>query len=47
MSGVGINHMRRHMISQRINEDHVIRHMTYLGASEDYTSQCDLESNKI
>jgi len=25
----------------------VIRHVTYLGASEDYTSQHDLESSKI
>jgi len=27
--------------------DHVICHMTYLGASEDYTSQRDLESSEI
>ena len=27
--------------------DHVIRHVTCLGASEDYTSQHDLESSKI
>ena len=25
----------------------MIHHMTYLRASEDYTSQCDLESSKI
>ena len=39
--------MRRHMIIQKVKEDHVIRHVTYLGASEDYTSQRDLESSKI
>ena len=37
MSGVGINHVRRH----------VIRHVTCLGANEDYTSRCNLESSKI
>jgi len=45
--GVGINHVRHHMISQRGNEDHVICHMTCLEASEDYTSRRDLESSKI
>jgi len=32
-SGVGcqIDYVRRHVISQRGNEDHVIRHVTYLG----------------
>ena len=47
MSGVGINHVRRHMIIRRIKEDHVIRHVTCLGVSEDYTSRRDLESSKI
>jgi len=35
------------MVCQRIREDHVIRHVTCLEASEDYTSRCDLESSKI
>ena len=49
MSGVsvGIDHVRRHMINSKINEDHVIHHVTYLRASEDYTSQRNLESSKI
>ena len=47
MSGVGIDHVSRHMISQTDSKDHVMRHVTYLRASEDYTSQCDLESSKI
>ena len=47
MSGVGIDHVRCHVISQRGDKDHVIRHVTCLGASEDYTSRCDLESNEI
>jgi len=45
--GVGIDHVRCHVISWRINEDHMIRHVTCLGASEDYTSRCNLESSKI
>jgi len=45
--GVGINHVRRHMISRRVNKGHVIRHVTCLGVSEDYTSRCDLELSKI
>ena len=47
MSGVRVDHMRRHVISLKVKKDHVIRHMTCLGASEDYTSQHDLESSKI
>ena len=47
MSGVGIDHVRRHVISQGINESHVIRHVTFLGASKIYTSRRDLESSKI
>jgi len=47
VSGVGVDYMRRHVINSKINEDHMIRHVTYLGASEDYTSQCDLESSEI
>ena len=35
------------MISQRGDKDHVMRHVTCLGASEDYTSRHDLESSKI
>jgi len=45
--GIGIDHMRRHVISRKIKEGHVIRHMTNLGASEDYTSRRDLESSEI
>ena len=45
--GVGIDHVRRHVISQRNDEGHVIHHVTCLGASEDYTSRRDLESSKI
>ena len=47
MSGVGIDHMKCHVTGQRDDKDHVIRHVTYLGSSEDYTSRCDLESSKI
>jgi len=47
VSGVRISHVRRHMTCQRVKEDHVICHVTYLRASEDYTSQRDLESSKI
>jgi len=39
--------MRCHVIIRRIKEDHVIRHVTCLGVSEDYTSRRDLESSKI
>jgi len=39
--------VRRHVIIRKVKEDHVIHHMTYLGASEDYTSQRDLELSKI
>jgi len=35
------------VISQRGDKDHVMRHVTCLGASEDYTSRRDLESSKI
>jgi len=45
--GVGINHVRRHMIIQEVKESHVICHVTCLEASEDYTSRRDLESSKI
>jgi len=47
MLGVRIDHVRRHVISQRGGKDHVICHMTCLGASEDYTSRHDLESSEI
>jgi len=47
VSGVGVNHVRRHVISQRSGEDHVIHHVTCLGASKDYTSRRDLESSKM
>jgi len=47
VSGVGISHVRRHVTSQIVSKDHVICHVTCLGASEDYTSRCDLESSKI
>jgi len=45
--GVGIDHVRRHVIIQEVKEDHVIRHVTCLEASEDYTSRHDLESSKM
>ena len=45
--GVRIDHVRCHMINRRVEEDHVIRHVTCLGASEDYTSRHNLESSKI
>ena len=35
----GFDHMRRHVICQWAKGDHVICHVTCLGASEDYTSQ--------
>jgi len=47
MSGVGIDHVRCHVISQAGNKGHVIRHVTCLGVSEDYTSRRDLESSEI
>ena len=47
MSGVGIDHVRRHVFSPKVNEGHVICHVTYLGASEDYTSRHDLELSKM
>ena len=47
MLGVGIDHVRYHVISQTDDEGHMVRHVTYLGGSEDYTSQCDLESSEI
>jgi len=39
--------MRRHVIIRKVKEGHVICHVTCLGASEDYTSRCNLESSKI
>jgi len=39
--------VRRHVIIRKIEGGHVMRHMTCLGASKDYTSQRDLESSKI
>ena len=47
MSGVGIDHVRRHVTIRMVKGGHVIRHVTCLRASEDYTSRCDLESSKI
>jgi len=47
VSGIGIDHMRRHVISQRVDKDHMICHVTCLRASEDYTSRRNLESSKI
>jgi len=38
MLGVGIDHVRYHVISQTDDEGHVVHHVTYLGGSEDYTS---------
>jgi len=35
------------MIIRKVKEDHMIHHVTYLGASEDYTSRRDLELSKI
>ena len=45
--GVGIDHVRRHMIIRKVEEGHVMRHVTCLGVSEDYTSRHDLESSEI
>jgi len=39
--------MRCHVIIRKVKEGHVIRHVTCLGASEDYTSRRDLELSKI
>ena len=47
MLGVGIDHMRCHVTRRRVKEDHVIRYVTCLGVSKDYTSRRDLESSKI
>jgi len=33
--GVGIDHVRCHVISQTDDKGHVVHHVTYLGASED------------
>jgi len=45
--GVGIDHIRRHVINQGVRIDHMICHVTCLEASEDYTSRRNLESSKI
>jgi len=34
-------------LCRRVEEDHVVCHVTYLGASKDYTSWRDLELSKI
>jgi len=48
MLGIGIDYVRHHVISQRVKEDHVIRHMTCLGASKDlHKSRRDLELSEI
>ena len=50
MSGVGCRDRScetSHDQFRDFNEDHVIRHVTCLGASEDYTSRRDLESSEI
>jgi len=47
VSGVGIDHVRRHMTIRMVKRGHVIRHVTCLRASEDYTSRHDLESSEI
>jgi len=48
VSGVGISHVRCHVISRKVKGDHVIRHVTCLRVSEDlHKSRCDLESSKI
>jgi len=39
--------MRHHVIIREVKEGHVICHVTYLGASKDYTSRRDLESSEI
>jgi len=45
--GVGINHVRRHVIIREVKESHVVCHVTCLEASEDYTSRRNLESSEI
>jgi len=47
VSGVGIDHMRRHVTYREVKKDHAIHHVTYLRASKDYTSRRNLESSKI
>ena len=47
MSGVGIDHVRRHVTIRKVRGGHVICHVTCLRASEDYTSRRDLESSEI
>jgi len=47
VSGVGIDHVRRHVTYREVKKDHVIRHVTYLRASKDYTSRHNLESSEI
>ena len=46
MSGVGIDHMRRHIIDLKVRKGHMIHHVTCLGSSEDYTSQ-DVTCNQV
>jgi len=36
--GVGIDHVRCHVIIREVRIGHVVRHVTCLGANEDYTS---------
>ena len=47
MSGVGIDHVGCHVTSRKVKGGHVIRHVTCLRASEDYTSRRDLELSEI
>jgi len=47
MLGVGVDHVGHHVISRSVKGGHVVRHMTCLRASEDYTSRRDLESSEI
>jgi len=47
VSGVGVGHVRRHVTGRKVKENHVVCHVICLRASEDYTSQRDLESSKI
>jgi len=47
VSGVGIDYVRCHVICQKVKIDHMIRYVTCLRASEDYTSRRDLELSKI
>jgi len=39
--------VRHHVITRKVKEGHMVRHVTCLGMSEDYTSRHDLESSKI